>query len=224
MAQLSRPVVYGGLALLAIGAFWWSGQEPETTAAIAHKKTHTSLAAYDPDLTDADFGAHFDKPNLRLRNAFLPLVLPPDQQSQADGKKEDIITIPGSFAEGDSSWQYKGFAIVNSSRIAVLENPGKHEAATVHEGDTWKKSKVKSITSGSIVLTNADGEQVVVLRYTPDLEKKPGSGNAPVKPADLSAALHGPIGQNLQIVPSPPGRPGPRMITSGPVMMMGGDE
>jgi hypothetical protein len=217
---LSRPSVYGGLTALIIGAYWWSGQEPEIPKRKTVRKTIPVTTEASPsDFLEADYTARFVKPAVQpsARNLFMPLVLPPAatpapaptvaaKPEKAPEPPKDTVRIPAKLAEGDANWAFTGFAIANGVKMAVLENSSTKQSGYVKEGDPWKAAFVRRISVERIVLADKDGAEQVILRYSPELEQKlkapvDPAKTAATKPVDLSSVLRGPIGQNLQIRP-----------------------
>lgn len=218
MAEISRPLLYGGLAVLAVAAWIWSSEEtvtPKKTKRAPTLKKNVVATEFLP----ADYDARFEHPKAKVKNLFMPLVLPPQtitvgiEGNEAE-KKEDLLRIPGDLADGDGGWTYTGYASVDGVSMAVLENTAKKESGYVKEGQAWKKAKVRRITSESIVLTNEKGVDTVVLRYNPVIEaqrkeKEKGSASANpaapppggVPPFNPVPGMRGPIGRNFPMMP-----------------------
>jgi hypothetical protein len=204
MASYERPLIYGGLAVVAIVLLCIYGSptpKPKPKAA----KPASALAARHSDYTDADYAAHFDPPKAKLRDIFLPVVRGDMAADMEDSSASDADKIPATVAGGDPNWVYTGMAIVDGARLALLENASTHQSGFVQEGDRWKNSKISKITSQSVTFVDADGDSEAVLRFDPDAA--PASKPLPdagFQPLSVGPNLNGPIGRiNVQPLPLP---------------------
>jgi hypothetical protein len=162
------------------------------------------------DFIAEDYNAHFDKTKGKFGNLFLPLVAN-EAINPAPQAHQDIETIPSAFANGEANWKYTGMAEINGARSALLQDTEKHHGGFVAEGAHWKSSKLLRITSESVVLADAHGQQQVVMRFS--LNKPKGAaGTAPTPetsgPQPVNPVMHGPIGPNNIVISPMPAVPG----------------
>jgi len=207
MAQVSKPVLWGGVIAIAAAAYWSFGSDSEGLKAPVKKKKPAIVTPGSSDYVAADFTTRFERPKVKVNNLFLPLILP-GSGKPVTPPAQDIVKIPSTFADGNGDWTFTGFAIANNVKMALLENASTKEAGYVKEGEKWKTSRVSSITPQHIVLVDKEGTEQMVLRFNPDLLSKstpsstPGTPPGGVPPVDLSSALRGPIGpRNFRLQP-----------------------
>jgi len=199
MAVISRPALYGILALVAIGAWWWSSSDSGAPVKSgARKSASKKNNGNDWVFFASDYPTPFDKPAKAMRDIFKPLlyvekVLPKVDQAQ-------LMIIPTNLAKGEANWAYTGMVEVNGVRMALLENSSSRQGGYVKEGETWKQSQIVSITTECIVLAGPDGSEGTVYRYNPNLPpKQKPTPDAGFQPVDLGSSLSGPIGSDIQI-------------------------
>ncbi len=219
MFGISRPVSYGAFAALVLGFGYWNSLEPDKPAKTKSLDKVKATASADSEFTSDDFSAHFDKPKQGARNIFVPLVKAESATLAAlpgQPNPEDQMKIQSTLAGGEANWAYTGIAIVSGEKLALLENTSLKQSGFIKEGDTWKASKVMTITRDTITLKGKDGSVQTVMRYNPfllpkaaastDAPANPAGGNAGFQPVNPGAGMRGPIGQDIGIRPAPGGR------------------
>lgn len=208
MAIISRPIGYSLLLAALAGAIWWSNSDPvKPPKPNAKKGTSSKGATKNWEFPASEVALRFDKPEGKLRDIFIPLVYV--DKSVIKSEQDELMKIPANMAGGEGDWAYTGMVEVDGSRMALLENGTTHQGGYVKTGDTWKKSRVVAISSASIVVEGPDGSQETVFRFNANQPPKPKPlPDAGFRPMDLSRALNGPIGSQIEITPESPPRPG----------------
>jgi hypothetical protein len=203
VANVSRPLIYGSIVVIAAVAFWTTNPESAKAAKNPTSKTSTRKSLdQDWSFPEGELEARFEKPNGPARNIFKPLLEP--EKSSISTDEQEIVKLPANFADGEPDWAYTGMVEVDGKRLALLENASKHQGGYVREGEIWKKSKILKITMAGILLEGPDGSQATVNRFNANAvpkEKPPAEGG--FKPLDVGAAIRGPIGLQLNPTGSP---------------------
>lgn len=196
MATLPRPILFGGLALVAIAALWATGDTPAKLAThAARPSTVRKVAVQDWKFDVSETSARFEKPKGKVRNVFQALV---HAEGQMGSEVEVLMKLPAALAAGEGDWAYTGMVEVDGVRLALLENGTSHQGGYVREGETWKKSRIARITMPCIVVLGPDGTETTVFRYNANLVPKPKPPPDPgFRPMDLGPALRGPIGPRI---------------------------
>jgi hypothetical protein len=174
----------------------WLLTAPSPVEVTSHstKKLAVSKPAGELDLALLQ-APPFPRLQIAPRDIFLPALLDsPDGVNPIKGSDQ----IPAEVAGGDSNWVYTGLAEIDGNRQALLENETSHQSGFVHAGDTWKKSRVVSISPDSIAFISPEGFEHTVLRYIATDKAAPG-------PTAKSAGEPGP----MPLMPGPPGMNGP---------------
>jgi len=214
MTSLNKIFIWGGLSVAAAAFYFLSSDEAPALKKPVSIPHAAPVLDTDDQFTEADYHAHFDRPKAKLRNVFMA----GSGTTEGETGLQPIDHIPGVFAEGDANWTFTGIAQVNGTTMALLENSQKHQGGFVKEGEHWKGSLVKRITSESIVMIDKDGSQQVVMRFNPN---KPSKNAATVNPS-LPGPLP-PVGGPQPGGPPPgmpPGFRGPMgggVVISGPI-------
>ena len=213
MAALSRPVVYGALALLAVGVVLWSSGSPAAAPApTARKRVAKRTTGPDWDLPLPDPKLRFRRLAGTSRNVFAPLVAieRPLAALRPNVETDRLFQVPAKLAGGEAAWAYTGMVEANGVRLALLENKGTQKSGYVREGDLWKTAHVVGITAACVVLADEKGKSETVFRLDPNEPAKPKpepeGGFRPVGGAPPS----GPIG------PLSPGRLPPSLFPRTP--------
>lgn len=197
MATVPRPVLYGGLALVTIAAFWATGDTPAKGAVHAARPSAGRKVAVNEWVFDAsETSVRFEKPKGRMRNIFQALIY---AEGQMPGSEVEPLTkLPADLAQGEGDWAYTGMVEVDGVKLALLENGTSHQGGYVREGETWKRSRIARITMPCIVVVGPDGVETTVFRYNPNQTPKPKPLPDPgFRPMDLGPALRGPIGPEI---------------------------
>jgi len=242
MAAVSRPVAYGGLAVVLIAAYWsYSQDDAPASHASGKKPTAAAPKTQASDFTKEDYAAHFDAPKFntpapalasnakpaatatpKMRNIFVPLVVAGGDKPVTDAPK-DPDEIPADLANSEAGWINTGYAVIDGASVALLENVTTHRTGLVKLGETWKTSHLSGVTAAGITLVGKDGVAHVILRHRPKDETSAGPGGkgpngAPGGPGGrpgMSPGMSGPGG------PGGPG--GPPGGPSGPIPMNPGN-
>lgn len=201
---LSRPVGYGLLAAVVVGALLFTNDPaaPNPTKPPARRRTSTKKDGADWALPAPDPKLRFPRTTGTPRNVFVPRVVVEKRLPAvgAETPPEDLVQIPAKLAGGESAWAYTGMVEANGVRMALLENKGTKVAGYVREGDAWKAARVVGITSACIVLADEKGKAETVFRLDP---------NAPPKPKPVPGSEFGSAGVGPNLVgPINPGSPG----------------
>lgn len=198
-SAISRPVAYGALIVLSMAVVWASGGDSTKPQVRTQHKVSTKKISEQPwDFIRSEKPVVFEAPTSGISDAFRPLIFVDRKHLRV--QEEELMKVPANLAQGEGNWTYTGMVEVNGERLALLENAALHQGGYVKEGETWKKSKIVSITSASIVMSGTDGVQETVYRFNPDQVPKPKPPpDSGFRPLDPSSALKGPIGSGLQI-------------------------
>jgi hypothetical protein len=150
----TSPVVWAGL-LAVCAAIYFNVDGGASSAAANPKRKPPAPATKKDDFTPADYTAKFDALEAKTAtNAFNPLVV----RSQGKNSVPTIDgAIPAAFADGDGNWQYKGYATVDGTANALLENQNSGEGVFVKPGERWKSCRVLTITRDSVVMQGTSG-------------------------------------------------------------------
>ncbi len=197
MAKLSRPVLYGGLALLGLIAWFASAPSGESASGTGIKliRGKTTSAKAQAEFTQEDFDAAknpFPRLNEAPRNAFNPLVARLEQGASGALAPNEI---PASYTGGEPGWKYTGTMIVNDVPSALLENEMSGDVLYLMVGDKVKRAVIAQIAPTYIVVRGAGGQSLKLdlLRDLPDEGVDNGNfGFEPVRP-EVPGALRGPI-------------------------------
>lgn len=198
--KISRPMVYGTLAILGVVA--WTLSNPEDTTAPTKPKTAktASSGAKTELFTKADREAAFVPVNTATPNAFKPIV------ARTTGPSAGLLepnAIPADFAGGDPNWVYTGMATVDGVGFGLVENSATLDGEFLKLNERWKKARVLKLTPESLTLENDRGvvRTMRIKTKEDELPPIPGGGMEPVNP------LEGPIGNGLAVRPQQ-GAPG----------------
>jgi hypothetical protein len=195
VAIVSRPIVYSALAILTVAVYVWSNGGPDKAAKPAVHKPATAKAA-EPDwnFPPSETAVHFDKPEGKMRNVFAALVQL--DKSTINPEESEIMKVPANLAQGDANWAYTGMVVVDGVKLALLENSSTHQGGYVKEGEIWKKSRIKQITTESIVVVGQDGSETTVIRFnanaTPKPKPPPDAGFRPMDLPNLKGVIGSP--------------------------------
>jgi hypothetical protein len=195
VAKVSRPVLYGGVALLGIVA--WIATAPSESGGGGGqtlRKRGESGRQVQVQFTQEDRDA-FAKPFPRLnespRNAFNPLVAQIDGVGGALAPNE----FPANYTGGEAGWFYTGTVVVNDVPSALVENELSGQGLYLKVGERLKNTVIAQITPTYIVV-QAPGGQSLRLDLLRDIEEEDGGlGELDVQPVrpDVPGSLSGPI-------------------------------
>jgi hypothetical protein len=194
VAKVSRPVLYGGILLLGVVAWFATApDEPSSTGkklSLNRGKSTTKGAA--EEFTQEDLDASFPRLNEAARNAFNPLVA---RKESGSGGELAPNEIPASFTGGEAGWFYTGTTIVDDVPSALLENELTGQIEYLNVGDKVKRAVIAQIAPTYIVVTSPGGQdlRLNLLEDAPDEGVNVRDlGLTPVRP-DVPGALRGPI-------------------------------
>ncbi len=197
MAKLSRPVLYGGIVLLGMIAWFATAPSGDSAAGTGTKliRGRTTAAQVQADITAEDLEAAknpFPRLNEASRNAFNPLVARQEQGATGALAPNEI---PASYTGGEPGWKYTGTMIVNDVPSALLENEMSGDVLYLMVGGRVKRAVIAQIAPTYIVVRGAGGQSLKLdlLRDLPEEGVDNGNfGFEPVRP-DVPGALRGPI-------------------------------
>ena len=202
--KISRPIVYGSVAIIAAAALWYTSDEPPKIKLAAAKKLPIAAQAVKSDYTESDYLAKFEKPKDTKRNLFQPLIHSRASIVSANADSSAPLKIPALLAEGDPNWAFTGIAEVDGQRLALLENSATHQSGFVKEGDPWKGAKIRRITQDSLTMEDQDGVQQVVPRYDPNQPEKPkATPTGGFETLHIGGGLKGAILPEVHLEPDP---------------------
>ncbi len=194
MAKVSRPVLYGGIALLGVVA--WVATAPADSAGSGSgaklNRGKTTSRQVQSDITEEDRKASFPRLNEGVKNAFNPLVA---RQEQGPNGALAPNEIPASYTGGEAGWMYTGTMIVNDVPSALLENQVSGDVLYLMVGQRVKSAVIAQIAPTYIVVRGAGGQSLKLdlLRDNPEEgEDISNFGFQPVRP-EVPGALRGPI-------------------------------
>ena len=192
MAKPSRPLIYGGLFVFALAAYFMT--EPQSSDGEDRSGPRRGANAGDglPDgVFPYDFDAEFPALNESPKNAFMPLVARTRRNSGGIEPNE----FPPAYAGGESGWFYTGTVIIDDVPSALVENQLTGDGMYLHVGEYLKKTTISEIAPTYIVVKSTTGRSLR-LDLLRDLiepgDEFDGLMIEPVRP-DLSGILGGPI-------------------------------
>lgn len=210
MAALSRSTVYPILGIVVLAVVVWATQDSPPTKKTTPKTVVRNKNKEVSEFTADDYSAKFGPAKPVARNVFVPLVVATSGTPiVANTPPKDPDAIPPELAGGDPNWIYTGFAMIDGSSMALLENTATHRTSMVHRGDAWLTSTLSGISPANIVLVSKEGLQHVVLRHVakpdttgaPSPDGNPGGAPGRMPPSGMPAM--------------PPGMPSPVRIYRG---------
>ncbi len=197
MASVSRPVLYGGIALL--GAIAWFATAPDDASGIGGSgklnRGNSASKQVQSDITEEDYKAArnpFPRLNEGTKNAFNPLVARQEQGATGALAPNEI---PASYTGGEAGWMYTGTMIVNDVPSALLENQMSGDVLYLMVGQRVKRAVIAQIAPTYIVVKGAGGQSLKLDLLADRAEPGEDTGNfgfEPVRP-DVPGALRGPI-------------------------------
>ena len=191
--KVSRPVVYGGVLVLAIAGLIMANSPPSSSQASTAAKKARAANGVVAQFDDHDYKDRFPRLNEGARNAFNPLVV---RKEGANGGALAPNEIPASYTGGEAGWLYTGTVIVDEVPSALVENEVTGDFLYLKVGEKLKRAVIAQIAPTYIVVNGAAG-QILRLDLLIDAPE-PGQGIdamgiQPFRP-DVPAALSGPIG------------------------------
>lgn len=196
MAKISRPVLYGGIGVIAVAAWILTAEEEPTGSGRKVSRSPKKTVAASGAFTKEDYEAtsvSFEPVEKSSDSSFDPVVkkikgagelnLMPDQ-------------VPAELAGGDPNWVYTGTAEIDGKPTALLENRVTLESSFVNQGEKWQRATISQILPQGIILAGPSGKKVKLTLNNGEATvsgapERFASGFQPVSPA-----LRGPIGGN----------------------------
>lgn len=196
----SRPLIYGGVAVVAIAAFILTGEDSSggneaiksSKAARQETGRSSTRTRSSTAFTDEDYSATFPAVNEAPANAFKPLVVSAKAaggSGSGSGSQAAPNEIPASFTDGESIWLYTGTASVDGVPMALVENPATSEGEFIKVGQRWKNTVVRKITPTTLVLSGPGGSRTFELLRDPEIDNLIEAETTPLNP------LRGDIGR-----------------------------
>jgi hypothetical protein len=198
MAKISRPVLYGGIAAIAIAAFiLTSDEEPATKAATSRPKAKAPARAQATIFTEEDYSVRFVALNSEVKNSFKPLVVRAPSASFS-GPAFDDRQVPADIA-GEGTWVYTGMAEVDGVPMALVENRTNGDTRFLQQGERWSSASVYRITPESLVLLHRGELFTIKMQGLEEPVANPGFAPMQVPPGSLPG---GQIGRGqMSVVP-----------------------
>lgn len=210
----SSKMVWGGVGLVTLIALAYAlapAEKPKPRSkASAARAPAPAKGRADDVFTPADETARFDRLSTTAKNGFRPVIA---RRTLGRGSGANIApnVVPNDYADGEPGWTYTGTASIDSVPSALLENKQKNEALYVTVGETWRKSKVQSITSTTVTLVNEAGK-----RHTLDLLGDPPDAGKGALNTRMSASANSSLAATtpfaipgMGALPGMPGGAGP---------------
>src|SRR5687768_1311979 len=114
MAQVSKPIMYAGLATVVIAAFLVLGEDGTSSATSSSKKKKRPVASREVEtFLPEDYKASFPVLNEPMKNAFKPLVA---RSSESTSRLVSDLDVPVA----DPGWIYTGMADIDGVPTALL--------------------------------------------------------------------------------------------------------
>jgi hypothetical protein len=150
--KISRPIIY--TAVLGVAAYAVVMiTEPEAPPKRPTARPAKATSNLPNGFTEADMKARFTRYNAPSRDSFKPLVASSKSSLTAANSQ------PQSLLGADGAWTLTGINEVNGTPIAVIENASTRDSQFLKVGDIWKGLRVQAVSSDSLVLVNAQGQQ-----------------------------------------------------------------
>lgn len=203
MSQVSKPLLLALVAVVGAAGFLMMSGDKSAGTASTKKKAKKSVVASASDFNDDDYNAKFDRLSGTVKNAFKPLVI--SYKGAGTPGALQMNAIPSLYAGGDANWTFTGVAVVDGTKMALVENAASLEAEYLKVGQAWKTCKVVSIGDTKLVLVGPSGDTRDVnlnsFEELPEGQTIPnassnGTGTRPMNP------LRGPIGNNITLAPT----------------------
>ena len=185
--KISRPVLYGGIAVLGIAAWMLTGEDAARKSSTTKPKPAASTKIKGIVYLKEDYENRYARLNHPTPNAFKPIVARVSGGAELLGPNQ----IPADMAGGDPNWVFNGMASVDGIAMGLVENGSTGDGEFVKIHQKWKRATVLRITPDTLVLESERGVvRTVRIKTEDDLFALPemGGGLVPVNP------LQGPIG------------------------------
>jgi hypothetical protein len=190
--KISRPILY----LLVLGAVAYAAillTEPEAAARKSNtKRTSTSRSAKADGITEEDRTAKFAPYTTARRDAFAPVVVakkarPKNLEARPTPAPRPVVVVVKPPVPAD--WSLTGIALVNGTRMALLENGSHTETKFLTVGEQWMGLEVTQIGQSEILFRQSSGAPYRMVFASPaDIKANPTmpsalpSPQAPVTP------------------------------------------
>jgi hypothetical protein len=158
--KVSRPIVY----LLVFGAVAYAAvllTEPEPTARkVTKSRTSTSRTAKADGVMEEDRTAKFEPYTTARRDAFAPVVVakkarPKNLEARPTPAPRPVVFVVKPPVPTD--WNLTGIALVNGTRMALLENGSHTETKFLKVGEQWMSLEVTQIGQGEVIFRQSNG-------------------------------------------------------------------
>jgi len=195
MAKTSRPLIYGGILVIAVVAFVMTAPKSSDDAGSPGPRRGPAADRLPDGVFDYDFDAEFELLNESPKNAFKPLVARTSRNSGGIAPNE----FPAEYADGEPGWFYTGTVVIDDVPSALVENELTGDGMYLEVGEYLKRTTILEIAPTYIVVKGLTGKslRLDLLRDLPEPGDEfdglfEGLEIAPVRP-DLSGVLGGPI-------------------------------
>lgn len=186
--KISRPVLYGGIGVIGLAAWFLTGEDAPAKNTVAKPKPTVSKKLKGVVFLKEDYENRYARLNDPVRNAFKPIVA---RQFGANVELLAPNAIPADFAGGDPNWVYTGMATVDGVAMGLVENGSTLDGEFIKINQKWKRARVLKITPESLTLESERGVvRTMRLKNQDDFFEQPenSGGLIPINP------LQGPIG------------------------------
>ena len=152
--KISRPVLYGGIAVLGGVAWVMTGEETPVRPATSKPKPAASKKIKGIVYLKEDYENRYAPVNAGTPNAFKPIV------ARLSGANAELLApnaIPADMAGGDPNWVYTGMATVDGVAMGLVENGSTGDGEFLKNNQKWKRARVLKITPDSLVMESERG-------------------------------------------------------------------
>jgi hypothetical protein len=191
--KISRPVIYALVAGVGIYAVVLL-TEPEAAARKTNTKraSSTSRAKDANGITEEDRTAKFASYTTVRRDAFAPVVVakkarPKNLEARPTPAPKPVVVVVVK-PPVPTDWSLTGIALVNGTRMALLENGSHTETKFLKVGEQWMGLEVTQIGQSEILFRQSNGAPYRMVFASPkdnSAEIKP-SPQAPMSPNNLA--------------------------------------
>jgi hypothetical protein len=159
--KISRPIIY----LLVFGAVAYAAvllTEPEAVARKSTKpRVSTNRTSKTDGITEEDRNAKFAPYTTARRDAFAPVVVakkarPKNLEARPTPEPRPVVVVVKAPVP-PADWSLTGIALVNGTRMALLENNSHTETIFLKTGEKWKGLEVTQIGQSEVIFKQSNG-------------------------------------------------------------------
>lgn len=215
----NRMLIYGGVAVLGIAAFFMT-EPPKTTGGVeeptrARSSGSTARGQKVSVFTEEDELADFERLNEMINNSFKPSVI--DSGKSKSSVKGVPNQVPPHFMNGESTWFYTGTVSFDGSTMVLIENSSNGQGEYLRVGQTIGNSTVMDITNNSVTLAGPNGEvkRLILIENRPIVDDAElSTSNAPYNPmqGNIGNAPKNPGSTEATVIPKISSTNGPTVL------------